>query len=357
MEQKKDPLDTPVMRQYQLLKEQHAEAILFFRMGDFYELFMEDARIAAPIMDIALTHRSKAIPMAGVPYQSAEIYIRRLLEAGRNVAVAEQEPDPKNPKLMQRRVRRIITPATVLEDGLLDSLSHNYLMAMVFHPQKSGLAFADISTGDFFSFEVSYGRDSGISIERSLETFRDYYAKFSPKEVLLPVDLYKEFQDMPERKKFILMESWKANIAEGRRQVEDFYGQDLKGLGYDDTWSIALGAVSLILHYLRKNFPDKKTALQAPAFRTLRESWMQLDEKTIRNLDLVQNQNQQGSSHTLFSILDHCRTSAGKRFFKREHTFPPSAKRGYLEAAKSGFFAIEEHISSQTYQGASFQDL
>ena len=344
MQQKKDPLDTPMMRQYLLLKNQYTDTVLFFRMGDFYEIFLEDARIAAPIMDIAVTHRSKEIPMAGVPYHSAEIYIRRLLEAGKNVAVAEQEPDPKNPKLMQRRVRRIITPATVLEDGLLDSLRHNYLMSMVFHPQKSGLAFADISTGDFFSFEVSYGKESSPCVERSLETFRDYYAKFSPKEVLLPVDLYKEFQDIPEREKFILMESWKANIAEGRRQIEDFYGQNLKGLGYDDTWSIALGAVSLILHYLRKNFPDRNTLLQAPVFRTLGESWMQLDEKTIKNLDLVENQNEKGSSHTLFGILDHCRTSSGKRFLRENILFPLLQKDAILKRQKAVSFLLTDTL-------------
>lgn len=107
------------MKQYLELKAQYPDAILFFRMGDFYELFLDDAKIAAPIMDVALTSRQNSIPMAGVPYHSAEIYIGRLLSAGKKIAIAEQVSDPKNPRLMQRKVVRIITPGTIIEENLL----------------------------------------------------------------------------------------------------------------------------------------------------------------------------------------------------------------------------------------------
>jgi len=141
------------MKQYLELKAQYPDAILFFRMGDFYELFLDDAKIAAPIMDVALTSRQNSIPMAGVPYHSAEIYIGRLLSAGKKIAIAEQVSDPKNPRLMQRKVVRIITPGTIIEENLLKGADSQYLMAICdkdFRTDELGIAFADFSTGDFF---------------------------------------------------------------------------------------------------------------------------------------------------------------------------------------------------------------
>lgn len=110
----KDPLDTPVMRQYLDLKAAYPDHILFFRMGDFYEMFLEDAETAAPLMDVALTKRQSEIPMAGVPYHSADLYLSRLLSAGKKVAIAEQTADPENPKLMSRSVVRLLSPGTII---------------------------------------------------------------------------------------------------------------------------------------------------------------------------------------------------------------------------------------------------
>ena len=328
-----DPLDTPVMRQYQTLKQKYPHAILFFRMGDFYELFLEDAQKAAPLMEVALTNRQGQIPMAGIPYHSAELYVSRLLEKGYHVAIAEQETDPHNPHLMCRRVRRVITPGTVVEEKLLNSLSHNYLMAMVHNHECYGVALADISTGDFFTFELKkyssredLARPNGyIKKSELLQVFRDQYAKFSPREVLVPVELYNELRSSPEQKNsltLIAIEDWKASPLEGRHQIEKHYKQSLKGLGYEKERSISLGAASLILHYVQQNFPDEDFALQAPLFRSMTEHFMQFDEHSIRNLEIIQNQNERGNERTLYSILDLCQTSAGKRFLRESLLLP-----------------------------------
>ncbi len=314
-----DASQTPVMRQHQELKQKYPDAILFFRMGDFYELFFEDAKVAAPIMGVALTRRQNEIPMAGVPYHSVENYLHRLLEAGHHVAIAEQEPDPRNPRLMCRRVRRVITPGTVLEEKLLDSLEHSYLMAMVFSAEFCGLAFVDVSTGDFFSFEV---KRISQQEDELVQIFRDYYIKFSPREVLIPSDLYGQLHKIPEYKVFVAMEAWKGSPTEGRRQIEANYGQSLDGLGYTSGWSPALGAVSLILHYVQKTFPDESLCLSAPIFRSLEGRYMQLDEQTIRNLDIVQNQRESGHSRSLYGVLDMCKTSIGKRFLRESLLLP-----------------------------------
>ncbi len=323
-----DPLDTPFMRQFLDLKRQVPDAILFFRMGDFYELFLEDAEEAAPLMDVALTKRQSSVPMCGVPYHSAEIYIARLIGAGKRVAIAEQENDPANPKLMRRRLRRIITPGTVLEESLLDGAGHSYLMALAPGSRTLGLALADVSTGDFFSLDLPAAAapvaSGAASVEEtSLESrfgasLRDAFYKYAPREILAPSDYARDLAALlPEARLLIApCEPWKASPTEGARQIAARFGQNLKGLGYPSEKTPALGAAGLVLHYLAKNFPDQIVAIGAPAYREGVGARMLLDEQTIRNLDLIQNQNEGGSARSLYGCLDRCKTAAGKRFLK-----------------------------------------
>ena len=339
---KADPLDTPVMRQYQELKRKYSHAILFFRMGDFYELFLEDAQKAAPLMEVALTRRQSQIPMAGVPYHSAEIYIKRLLEKGYHVAIAEQEVDPRNSNLMCRRVHRVITPGTVVEEKLLDTLGHNYLMAMVSNHEAYGLALTDISTGDFFAFTLKKHSSEPFDKGEFLQIFHDHYVKFSPREILLPTEFYNELSQVPERKSLIAMEDWKASPLEGRRQIESRYKQSLKGLGYKNERDISLGAVSLILHYMQQNFPSEEFRLGAPVFLSMAKDFMQLDEHSIRNLDIVQNQNEGGTERTLYSVLDLCQTSFGKRFLKERLLLPLLDLKRIRERQRIVKYLIEE---------------
>lgn len=323
---KNDPLGTPVMRQYLEIKDRYPDAILLFRMGDFYELFLDDAKIAAPLMDVALTARQGGVPMAGVPYHSADSYIARLLSAGKKVAVAEQETDPNNPKLMSRRVRRVLTPGTLVEESLLRSSDHNYLMALTPVGNRMGAALADVSTGDFFSTEIRIpedGKDCARS-ERFRAAVRDLFSRYTPGEILVPSDLFACFKEiLPGAAGFIVgQEPWKASPSEGGRRIASTHGVNLKGLGYDDDTSPALGAVSMIIHYVTESFPGSKIELDPPVMRIFGADTVILDEQTVRNLDLTQNSQEGGVERTLFKVLDACRSTPGKRYLKESILSP-----------------------------------
>src|SRR3989339_1362341 len=151
---------TPAMRQYAEMKERYPDCILFFRMGDFYEMFFEDAVTASKILEITLTSRNKnsadAIPLCGFPYHAVSPYIAKLIEKGYKVAICEQVEDPKLAKgVVRREVVKLITPGTVLEDGLLEQKSNNFLAALHIYGEAGGLAFLDISTGELLATEVS----------------------------------------------------------------------------------------------------------------------------------------------------------------------------------------------------------
>ncbi len=317
------------MRQYLELKDQHPDAILFFRMGDFYELFLEDAEIAAPIMDVALTKRQNEIPMCGVPHHSTETYIARLLGRGKRVAVAEQEADPENPKLMRRVVRRVITQGTVVEDSLLDGAGHNFLMSVVPNEEcdGAGIAVADVSTGDFFCFET---QPSGTGEPRAdfTQALRDAFSHYVPREILVPTDFLKFAQNVFSESPgaCVPVEDWRASPTEGRRQIEQKFATKLKGLGFPEDAERSplpsLGAVALVLHYVNRTFPNDDVQLSPPVFRSVRDRYMVLDEQSIRNLDLVSNAVEGGASRSLYGVLDQCRTPVGKRYLKQSLLAP-----------------------------------
>ena len=337
-----DPLNTPVMRQYLELKEQQPDAFLFFRMGDFYEMFLEDAERAAPLMDVALTRR-QGVPMAGVPYHSAETYIARLLGQGEKVAIAEQTSDPQNPKLMKRYVRRVITPGTLVEESLLESGSHNYLMAVAALDGRCGLACADISTGDFFALELqpavavpgeSAGEGEADDHAAAFAgAIRDSFMKLGPREILVNGDALDDVQGLlPEARGLVVgLEDWRASPLEGGRQIQKRFNKKLKGLGFDDESTPALGAAALILHYVDRSFPHEPVQLDAPVYRSVGRRYMNLDEQTIRNLDLVYNAQEGGSTRTLLAVLDFCVTSPGRRFLKEALLAPFLEKEDILE--------------------------
>lgn len=311
-----DPLDTPIMRQYLELKSQNPDAILFFRLGDFYEMFLDDAMNAAPIMDVTLTRRQNNIPMAGVPYHNAEPYIARLLEAGRKVAIAEQSVDPANPKLMMRSITRVISPGTIIEDELLTGESHNYLFAVVPDGTSAGLSLADVSTGDFFCLRATAAEEEGLD-----RLIRDAFARYGPREILIPSSSATWLGALlPEARNVVPVEDWRASPLEGRRLLTTAYG-DIKSLGFFPEKDAALAAAGLILSYIQTSFPTKKIRLSPPVVRE-EGSVMRLDEQTIRNLDLVYNAQERGVTRTLFSVMNFCRTPPGRRALKEALLHP-----------------------------------
>jgi DNA mismatch repair protein MutS len=183
---------TPAMRQFADLKKKYSDSILFFRMGDFYETFWEDAKTASEELDIVLTSRSSddkaRIPMAGVPYHSVEPYIARLVKKGYKVAICEQLEDPRKVKgIVKRDVVRVITPGTAVDDYLLEGSSNNFLSAFVKDGKTVGLSFVDVSTGEFFATQFELDREGGRGrLRTELERFR-------PSEYIVPTILRDEF--------------------------------------------------------------------------------------------------------------------------------------------------------------------
>lgn len=178
-------MTTPMRAQYLALKKQYPDIILLFRLGDFYETFDDDARIVSSVCDVVLTSRpvgnDDRVPLAGVPYHAVDTYIAKLINAGYRVAIAEQigsEP-PKGEKLVPRIVRRVVTPGTVVEPGLLPERRNNYLLALVLEPGQAGLAYADITTGEYAATQI----DGGEDIPRRV---REELARLAPAEVLYP---------------------------------------------------------------------------------------------------------------------------------------------------------------------------
>lgn len=312
----KDALDTPVMRQYLDLKKMHPESILFFRMGDFYEMFLEDAISAAPILDVALTRRQGVVPMAGIPYHSVDSYLARLIAAGRRVAIAEQAVDEENPKLMRRLVTRVVSPGTVIEESLLPESAHSYLAAVALSPDETicGIALSDITTSDFRAYEVSTQEAAGFLL------------KIGPAEILTTAHS-RSVVATPGLPPAVILEEWKGQTEEGARQMERIFHMKARTLDFADS-SPASGACSLVIHYLMASFPTGNFPLPAPVFMRGDEDSALLDEETVRNLELTRNQ-RGTEERTLFSVLNRCRTAAGRRLL-RECLLEPLKKESRL---------------------------
>ncbi|MCU0821728.1 MAG: DNA mismatch repair protein MutS [Spirochaetes bacterium] len=297
---------TPMMRQYLDIKNKHPEEILFFRLGDFYEMFFDDAVTASRVLDIALTSRHNDIPMCGVPYHACDSYIARLIKAGFRVAICEQmETTPSEGNIVKRNVIRIITPGTVIEPNLLQSDDNNFLGSVVFNEKDIGLAFIDISTG-YFTLS---------SIDRSFDLFRGEIAKNRPREIILKADpdrdeKYLQFiknNDIPVYK----INEWYYDIEYSKETIKDVYRiNTITGLGLrSDTEIMTAGS---ILQYLKDTHKKVFDHLKHPR-RLTASDYMFLDDATISNLELVQNQQDRTKNRTLFSVLNYTKTAMGRR--------------------------------------------
>ena len=302
---------TPMMKQYLDIKKKHQGEILFFRMGDFYEMFFDDAHEASKILDIALTSRQNDVPMCGIPYHAAESYIARLIKAGKRVAICEQmENVPSSGTIVRRDVVRIITPGTVIESNLLQSDDNNLLGSVIIDKNEIGLAFVDISTGHFFL----------SSITKSPDLFRGEVARFSPSEVVFlegdePGDM--AYADYLKSKNIPLyrINEWLYDRDYMESLLCEIYGiATVKGLGI--TAAIDIITAGSILQYLRETHRRAFDHLKFPQ-KMLSSARMVLDEASIANLELVTSLQDGTRSRTLFSVLNHTSTAMGKRGLER----------------------------------------
>ncbi len=326
---------TPLMRQYHSIKQQVPNALLMFRLGDFYELFFEDAVVAARELEITLTARNKekgtAIPMCGVPFHSAEGYIARLIQKGHRVAICDQMEDPKfAKKLVKRELTRVVTPGTAMDAALVRSRENNYLAAVARSasaaPGRLAIAHVDVSTGEFRVTEMAESEVPG-----ALE-------QLGAREVLLPGGLPPLLHDAPSagaaaRLVRTELEEWifTADYAE-RTLREHFRLLTLDGCGLANR-PAAISAAGAILHYLRETQRAALGHLDRPTFYDRAEA-MVLDAVTVRNLELVEplfaadaGPQQEG---TLLAVLDRTQTGMGGRLL-RQRLLRPSMDRAEIE--------------------------
>lgn len=327
-EELREALDTPVMRQYMEIKRAYPDCVLLFRMGDFYEMFLEDAVRAAPVLDVALTRRQNAIPMAGVPYHSVDTYLARLITAGIRVAIAEQTEDPANPKLMKRVVARVVSPGTVIEEALLPESSHSYIAACLRGENTWGVALADVATGDFSACEI---------LPEDLESF--LFSR-EVREILCRAEDRARLK-MPGLPEGFALEEWKSSVEEGARQIAQKFGVRPDLLGFPAA-SPALGACGLAIHYLSECFPGSALPVPAPVFKAENGEVMLLDEETIRNLELLESA-RGGEDHTLFSVINHAATAAGRRRLREILTGPLCRREAILLRLDSVEHYVEKH--------------
>lgn len=313
----KESSTTPLMDQYLAIKAKHKDKILLYRMGDFYETFYEDAITISKMLGIALTKRSHgktaAVPLAGFPYHALDVYLPKLIEAGKKVAICEQVEDPKLAKtVVKREVIEIVTPGTTLSDKLLDQKSNNYLASVVVQGSVAGLSYCDISTGEFFLSEVSISR------------MLDYFQQISPKEILVPTSEYDNFVALFQQKVnsvITKMEDWLYSKDYASQTLIDHFGtSNLKGYGIESYVS-GLIAAGVILFYIRENYQSKISHISKVSVISL-DDYMVLDSTTRRNLEITSTLFGQGKEGTLISILDYTETPMGGRLLKRWITHP-----------------------------------
>ncbi|PWV79815.1 DNA mismatch repair protein MutS [Halomonas sp. A11-A] len=308
MSQATSPSHTPMMAQYLKIKRDHPDVLLFYRMGDFYELFFDDARRAAALLDITLTQRGqsagKPIPMAGVPYHSAEGYLARLVAAGESVAICEQIGDPATSKgPVERRVVRIVTPGTLYDEALLDARRDNLLVAVHAAGERMGLAWLELSSGRFSVLEVEGEGEMLAELQR-----------LDPAELLVA-----ESQDLPPalegRRGLRRQSDWLFDLESATRLLCDqFRVQDLRGFGCAHL-TAALTAAGVLIEYARDTQRSRLPHVTAIGVES-RDDAVVIDAASRRNLEIDINLGGSGDN-TLASVLDTTATAMGSRLLKR----------------------------------------
>ncbi len=302
---------TPMMRQYLEIKEKHQDMVLFFRLGDFYEMFNDDAIEVSRLLNLTLTHRGNA-PMCGIPYHAAKSYLKRLLDAGKKVAICEQISLPeKSNELAKRSVTEIYTPATVVDDEYLDSLSSSYILAISADRKGFYLAWADISTGEF--------KVRTFPLERDYASLESSLSEIAPKEILVPDDLYfseKNLRRMIDALPAMVtkLPEWEFSVRSGIKEtVKQFPLAVLRdsGIGEKDP---VLSAMGPLLKYLQDNLKTELPQLRIVE-RVTDGSFMALNAAAVRNLELVSSLTGERNG-SLYQTLNRTKTSSGSRLLR-----------------------------------------
>ncbi|MFA6521909.1 MAG: DNA mismatch repair protein MutS, partial [Candidatus Gracilibacteria bacterium] len=303
---------TPMMRQYWALKEKYADCLLFFRLGDFYEMFFDDAILASRLLNLTLTKRQTS-PMCGIPYHAVENYLSKLTQAGKKVAICEQLSDPTLPGIVTRDVIRVVTPGTTFSEKILDNKENNFIVSVVFEDlpagkvgqesKKIGLAICDLTTGFF-----------GVTSPANLEDLKEEIFKYHPAECVIDAacDKLPEFLKQFEKLPVFPHKFWEEPET---YLAKHFKVKDLKGFGIDGAAEVARAA-ALLLNYLCETQKSDLSHLRPPHIIS-RKDEMILDETAIRNLELLQSMREGGREGSLISVIDCTKTSIGGRTLRQ----------------------------------------
>ena len=302
---------TPLMEQYLKIKSEHKDAILLYRMGDFYETFFEDAVTISKILGIALTKRahgkSANVPLAGFPYHALDNYLHKLVKKGKRVAICEQTEDPRLAKgIVKRDVIEIVTPGATLSEKILENNKNNFLAAISHDPDIVGMALADISTGEFYVTEIKPAQ------------LAEQLNAFYPMEILLKKSESKNFIDpLLKRLNAVITnrDDWLFNLQYGKELVlEHFRTHSLKGFGLQKMPQ-AIIAAGVILHYLKENYKSELEHVSRIQVLNLSD-YMILDDATKQNLEIVSPLREDLGGNTLLAVIDLTRTAMGGRMIR-----------------------------------------
>ena len=297
---------TPLRAQYLHIKQRYPDAIVFFRLGDFYETFDSDAELTARELEIVLTGREMGkgvkVPMAGIPYHAVDNYLARLISRGHKVAICEQTTRPGDTKgLMDREVVRLVTPGTVIEPGLLDIKTNNYLVAVAHGDDQVGLAYIDISTGQFAATQFAADR-----LESEIE-------RLAPAEIIVPKGTgYQPSYPVPVSE----LDSYSFDIGGAADVLKEHFGvATIEGYGVG-RWPLAAAAAGSIVSYLRQTNKDAAAGLSHLSAYSVNE-YMALDENTVTNLEIFKNATTGAVTGSLLGVLDATKTPMGARLLRR----------------------------------------
>lgn len=320
---------TPMMRQYKEIKASYPDCILFFRLGDFYELFEDDARKGAEILGIVLTHRN-GTPMCGVPHHALDQYLTKLTRSGQKVALCEQVSDPTLPGIVKREVVRVVTPGTTFNENLLDTKSNNYLLSLYPQRDRFGLATIDLTTGTFFVTEL-HGYDQ---LTNELQ-------RLQPKECIFP----REVNDPHLKALFDALGSIHTYAYSSPEEAaltlqKQFHVQSVEALGVAQ-WPLAIEAAGVLINYLKET---QKTPLLhlKPLKSYTQDEAMILDEATLRNLELITTLREGQKQGSLIGVLDHTQTAMGGRLLK-SWLLRPLTQREKIEERLLAVDALVQH--------------
>ena len=300
---------TPMMQQYLNIKEQYPCTILFYRLGDFYEMFFDDAKLVSRELELTLTGKdcglSERAPMCGVPFHAVDTYLQKLIEKGYKVAICEQMTDPATTKgLVEREVIRVVTPGTVIESSMLEERKANYIAALCLRKNQVGCAFCDVSTGEFYLYQIADARSS----------LSDELARLDPSEVIVN-DREAFAQLEPERAlKAEALDDERFQYATASKVMAAHFGRKVDDMGFEGQ-RLAVSAAGALLSYLTQT---QKNALghilTARPYESAR--YMALDRVALRNLELVETARGKSRRGSLLWILDKTRTSMGSRLLR-----------------------------------------